>query len=354
MFRIDGLTGEQIWPIDQPLRVSRFGAGNINDTFKLKGNAASYILQRVNPKVFHIDSLVANYDQLIPAIRAYQRAQKVKLTPSFQDTLFGKIHYKDKEGAAWRLVEFVEGAKTYATSREKGLSLQAATSIGGFQRFLNRLEPSSFLYPIHQFHALDHRRSVFQKTKTTAPAHLLNQAIPEIQALESQWSLIDELNSLFSKPYGRLAHNDAKLENILFGKQQTFVIDLDTVMPGHLAFDYGDLVRTLVCAVKEDEKDLSRISVRLDHFEALTKGYVQALKGSITVEEKESLLMGALYILLEQAIRFLTDFLAGDVYYKTTYPTQNLVRARNQFTFFRQLQQYQIQLEKIVTRYSQF
>ncbi len=147
----------------------------------------------------------------------------------------------------------------------------------------------------------------------------------------------------------KVTHNDTKLDNILFSADgNTYVIDLDTVMPSTVLFDYGDMVRTFTSPAAEDEKDISKVSLRVEHFEALTKGYLDGLQGDLQDIEKENLLLGAKTIIYEQVLRFLTDYLQNNPYYKVKYPEHNLVRTRTQIKILDSILRKNEELARII------
>ncbi len=150
----------------------------------------------------------------------------------------------------------------------------------------------------------------------------------------------------------RVNHNDTKLNNIILDGAKWMVIDLDTVMKGYVMFDFGDMVRTFTSPAFEDEKDLSKTEFRFAHFEALTKGYLKPLNQALTETEKESLLDGAFYIIYEQVLRFLTDFLKANVYYKVAYPDHNLVRTRTQLKLLKSIIEKESELRTIIEKYT--
>jgi Ser/Thr protein kinase RdoA (MazF antagonist) len=317
-----------------------FGDGHINDTFLVKSPQGSFILQRVNPNVFHTPTLVRNLDVLFNALRQYEKNTGQKLTPALFKNKEDRYHTLDEEGAAWRLMEFFPGCQTYTLSPGTDISYRAARAMGAFQLFLNTLPAQAFGETIPNFHNTHGRLETFRETLKSAPAHLKEEAKEEIAFCLDNQNIASEIKALLDSgeiPV-RVTHNDTKLENILFTSDgQALIIDLDTIMPGTVLFDYGDMVRSFTSPAKEDEPDLSKVTFRTDHFEALTRGYLEPLKDVLTQTEKSHLLLGAKAIIYEQTLRFLNDFLQGDVYYKTAYPGHNLVRTRTQIKLLQEI-----------------
>lgn len=328
-----------------------FGNGHINDTFLVVTPQRKFVLQRVNRKIFNTSVLVQNLSLLFEALPDYEKRNGIKLTPSFIKNRFGRFHTLDKEGAAWRLMEYFPGCRTYSISPDRKISFEAAQTTGVFQLFLNTLPVKKFGETIPRFHHPAGRLKVFLNTLDSAPLTLKKQAEPEIQFVLDQKNTALEWEKLVTseKIPLRITHNDTKLENILFlpGKK-ALLIDLDTVMPGYIPFDFGDMVRTFCTAVCEDEKEPGRKIFRKEHFETLTRGYLAPLRNILTKEEKQSLLLGAKTIIYEQTLRFLNDFLAGNIYYKTAYPEHNLIRTRIQMKLLKEILLHDEALEEII------
>jgi len=324
-----------------------FGNGHINDTYLVTSPQGSFILQRVNPKVFDTPVLVKNLSRLFLALQAYEKSTGRKLTPALLKNNDGDFHTLDTEGAAWRLMEYFPGCRSYALSPDTDISYRAARAVGHFQLFLNTLPPDEFGETIPSFHNTPGRLEMFLQTLASTPPALKKQAQEEIAFCLDNQSIAREMKTLLNSgglPV-RVTHNDAKLENVLFTADgNALIIDLDTIMPGTVLFDYGDLVRSFTSPAKEDEPDISKVKFRIPHFEALTKGYLEPLKNTLTAVEKRSLLLGAKAIIYEQTLRFLNDFLLGNVYYKTAYPEHNLIRTRTQIKLLNDILNHENQL----------
>jgi len=322
----------QFFRPDEVLEVKAFGTGHINDTYLVTVAGGSYILQKVNKAVFDTQALVHNYSLLNRSVDAYQREKGVPLTPRMLKTLEGQYHFIDKEGAAWRKVEFLSGSKSYDITKDTNISFAAAEAFGKFQLFLNTLDTGSFKDTIPQFHHPANRMKQYELSLINASADLLQKAAPEIEQVRKLRPVEMEITRLLNseKLPKRLSHYDTKLNNVIFHEGRPYVIDLDTVMQGTILFDFGDMVRTFTSPAAEDEPEIEKTIFRMDHFEALTKGYLGVLSSNLTTIEKQNLLLGAKAIIYEQILRFLADYLNGDVYYKTAYPEHNLVRSRTQ------------------------
>jgi hypothetical protein len=330
-----------------------YGNGHINETFLIKSTAGSFILQKVNPKVFLTDILVTNAEKLIPALEKYQQVHQCKLTPSFFKNNKGTYHSLDEQGAAWRLIEFIAGCKSYSMTTKTQHSYRGAQSLGQFQLFLNTLEIDQFGETIPHFHHPAARLQTFLEVLENTSGALKSQSKAEIAFVQKHQSIADEMEQLSTQGVipRRITHNDPKLENILFTPDgQRLVIDLDTVMPSTILFDFGDMVRTFTPGAAEDDPHPDKAGLRIDHFEALTKGYLEQLKNALSPVEKAHLLMGAKAIIYEQSIRFLTDFLIGNTYYKVSYPEHNLVRTRTQIKLLSDILKHETRLNTIIQK----
>jgi len=328
-----------------------FGDGHINDTFLVESGEGKFVLQRVNNKIFNTAVLIRNLSFLFKALIDYEKKSGKKLTPAVLKNNNGEFHTLDKDGAAWRLMEFFPGCNTYTISPDEEISYRAARAVGEFQLFLNTLPAKNFRETITGFHNTPGRLKTFLETVSSAPATLKKQAATEICFVEENQNIAQKLKYLpdtDTLPI-RVTHNDTKLDNILFtGDGRTLIIDLDTIMPGYVMYDFGDMVRTFTSPAKEDEQDASKPRLRIKHFEALTKGYLKPLKSVLTQVEKQYLLPGAKTIIYEQTLRFLNDFLLGNVYYKTAYPEHNLVRARTQIRLLQDIVNREDELSELI------
>ncbi len=325
-----------------------FGGGHINDTFLVTTTDARYILQRVNKNVFRTEALVHNYNVFLKHLDNYQQQANVKLTPAILKNTSGNYHIVDEEGYAWRLAEFIDGTLSYQISPKPEISLQAAKAMGKFQLFLNTLPAVDFDFTIINYHNPANRLQAFKDAVAKAPENLLKKAEAEIEFSIKHQHIVNDYDAVADKLPQRVTHNDTKLDNMLFYGDDVLVIDLDTVMPSTVLFDYGDMVRTFTSPAAEDEKDESKTTFRLDHFEALTRGYLEGLKGSLQPVEKNNLLLGARAIIYEQTLRFLTDYLLGNPYYKVKYPEHNLVRTKTQVALLSAIEQNKNRLQEFI------
>ncbi|HNX53794.1 MAG TPA: aminoglycoside phosphotransferase family protein [Pontiellaceae bacterium] len=326
------------------LRGERYGSGHINDTYKVtcKENSREvhYILQRVNHTVFKdVPELMKNIGQVTRHQRKkFEEAGTQELARrvlTLIPAVDGKDYCRDSKGNFWRTYVFIEGAVGIDVVENTKQAFEAAKAFGAFQGQLADL-PGRLTETIPEFH---HTRSRFNVLKAAISADVCGRAAnikKEIEFAVSREALVDVIIDRMASGEipERVTHNDTKLNNVLIdtvtGKGMC-VIDLDTVMPGSILYDFGDMVRTTTTTAAEDERDLSRVELDLDYFEALVKGYLETASGFLVPKERELLPFSGKLITFEIGLRFLTDYLQGDVYFKTHREGQNLDRCRKQF-----------------------
>ena len=349
-----------LFAIDQvPPHYRPFGSGHIHDTWVLgNGQQDLYILQKVNTRVFpDPEAIAAN-------IRLVSRHIEGKLTQenvSDPGRYFlaiiplknGDSGFWDEEGAFWRMFPFIEHTFTVDRAETTQQAYEAARAFGKFQFWLDDMEVGKLNTIIPDFHNIQKRYQTFKKAVEADVAGRKKHLQAEIEfALQVEY-LGDKIADLLAnqKLPLRVTHNDTKINNALLDEQTgkgLCVIDLDTLMPGTALYDFGDMIRTFTPSVDEDEKDLSQLSIRMDIFEALARGYLFHTHSILTKPEKQNLVYSGQLLTLIMGIRFLTDYLMGDVYYKIKYPEHNLVRCRNQFAFLRELLEREEEMERIV------
>lgn len=326
--------------------VPGYGNGHINDTYLVTteqaGNEMSYIFQRINPVVFpKAEAVMNNIALILPTLqaKAKERGQDVKRTTlTLISTSQAKLYYVDDEQAVWRLYEFIANSMSYEVLESKEQFKQVAQAFGQFQTDLAEFDAALLSETIEKFHDTPNRYLQLQAACQANPMQRLQEA--EVQTLlKEALRYKDEAAYLMRELEAKrlplkVTHNDTKLNNVLFdktSKEVLCVVDLDTVMPGLVAFDFGDAIRTGATSALEDEKDLSKVHFLKDMYYAFLEGFLASCSQSLSEEEAVSLVYGALILPLETGVRFLTDYINGDVYFKTAYKEHNLVRAKTQF-----------------------
>ncbi|MFD2255422.1 phosphotransferase enzyme family protein [Luteolibacter algae] len=309
--------------------------GLINATHLLTcAGGERFILQAINPFVFKQPGQVMENIRLVTSHLSGKQGDpgtQLSLIP----TKDGRDWLTTSDGALWRCYPFLENTESYMKINSPELAFRAAAAFGKFQADLVDLDASRLHETIPAFHHTPTYLAKLIKVAKEDPANRLTAARAELDKILANESLAHRLTDA-DLPL-RVTHNDTKISNILFPINPGLapvVIDLDTVMPGLALFDFGDLVRSAAASADEDESDSDKIFLDPALNEALTAGYLSTASSFLTDKEKELLPDSVKVITLELACRFLADYLAGDIYFKTTYPDHNLIRARNQLALF--------------------
>jgi len=318
-----------------------FGAGLINTTWVLKDQQGhiKYILQKINHQVFKHPGDIDHNLRIIGAHLAATHPDYIFTAP--YQAPDGKTLYHSPEGEYYRIFPFVHGSKSLDVVSQPGQAYEASRSFARFSKMLNDLDNSQLRDTLPHFHDLGLRYRQFNEAIQHADGDVLAQATAQIAYLQSHEDYVREWETLkHSKEFPvRVMHHDTKISNILFDKadKALCVIDLDTVMPGYFISDVGDMMRTYLPPVSEEEQDLSAIHVRPEYFKAIVSGYLSGMEGELTNLEQQQFLFAGRFMIYMQALRFLTDFLEGDIYYGARYEGHNLVRARNQIRLLESL-----------------
>ena len=327
------------------------GSGHINDTFAVRfddgGNRVRYVLQRVNHEVFKdVPAVMENVDRATRHITASLEQQGLSDRPRRVMALIpartGSTYHVDPGGNYWRAFPFIEGATSYDVLTSHGQAYEVARAFGTFQTMLADLPEPPLHETIPKFHDGPARFRAFLNALERDPLNRAADAGPEIAFLVDNASAFDRLPALVSSgalPL-RATHNDCKSNNVLIDDvtgEGICVIDLDTLMPGLVLYDFGDMVRTSTCPVPEDWPVPSDVQMDLERFKYLTHGYLASAGEFLTSAEKEQLVFSGKVITLTIGARFLTDYLQGDTYFKIHRPDHNLDRCRVQFALVRSI-----------------
>lgn len=327
-----------------------FGSGHINDTFKIvtdSDTAEQYLLQRINHHVFrNVDGLMANIEKVCSHLKqklAHLGDKEVlKRTMTLIPTLDGKHYYQDDHGDFWRIFILIPDTRSYDILETTDQAFSGGLAFGQFQKQLSDLDPTTIVEVLPNFHNIEFRMNNLREAIAKDAA----SRVAEVQDLldyiferESKMRTVLELGRADKLPL-RITHNDTKFNNVLLDEndQVQCVIDLDTVMPGYVAYDFGDAIRTIINSAAEDEADVSKIVLNIPLFAAFTAGYLSEAKEFLTKTEAESLIHGVHLLPYMQAVRFLTDYIDGDTYYKIAYPEHNLVRTKAQLKLVQELE----------------
>ncbi|MBI1226142.1 MAG: phosphotransferase [Bacteroidetes bacterium] len=330
----------QFFDYQQLISLDAFGTGHINDTYRLEiveaDKPQTWLLQRLNHHVFRQPEAVMQNIHLVAQHLTSLPYELKILAP--RPTSSGHWLHQDDTGNYWRVFPFFENTKTYERVETPTQAHEAARAFGAFAKALNRLDTSQLQVTIPHFHDGEKRLADFHAAIKNAIPERLTEAQQEVDIILHHQLIFKKIADL-NLPK-RAIHHDTKINNLLFDEKTdkaVCVIDLDTVMPGIILSDFGDLVRTATNLADEDESDLSKIQFRKKIYDALVEGFLSEMGELITPEENTVLPLAGPWLTLMQAIRFIGDFLLGDVYYKVKYPQHNLVRGRNQLALFEQM-----------------
>ena len=324
--------------------VSLYGNGHINDTYAVtcsgREGRVRYIMQRLNAVVFpDREGLMRNMIAVTRFLRETvlrdggdPDRECLRLIP----TKDGKAYYTSPEGEVWRATQFIENTDAYLVADNAEMFRDAGRAFGKFVARLEKFDADSLFEVIPDFHNTVKRYEAFERALERDVCARAADAAAEIAFVKERRQgcalLVDALKG--GEIPLRVTHNDTKLNNVLIDvdtKRAVCVIDLDTVMPGTMLYDFGDGVRAGCSTAREDEPDLAKVDFDMTLFEAFASGFLNGMEGSVTARERELMPAAARLMTFECGMRFLTDYLSGDTYFKTAYPEHNLVRARTQF-----------------------
>ncbi len=342
-----------------------WGSGHINDTYRMKikqgGRDVYYIVQRINHKVFpHVPEMMDNIERVTKHLR--KKIEAIPGSDYSREALClvyardNKPYYLDPDGNYWRAYVFVEHATTIDYVSSPRQAYEAAKAFGRFQGMLRDLPGEPLFEVIPGFH---HTPKRFERFLEVLEADALGRAasaraeIDFVLARRDKTSVIVDLLDSGRLP-SSVTHNDTKINNVMMNDSDgkgICVIDLDTVMPGSILYDFGDEVRTSTVNAAEDEKDLSKVRFSLEYFSELVRGYLESAGDFLTSDEINLLAFSGRLITFEIGLRFLTDYLEGDVYFKVHRDGHNLDRCRTQFEMVRQMEELSDEMEAIVAKH---
>lgn len=307
-----------------------WGEGHINRTMLVYAGGKKYILQRINTDVFPSpDDVMSNICNVTNFLES-KGCETMKVIP----TVDGNMYLRHDTGC-YRMYNFIENTVTYQNSPDKETLYYAGAAFGEFQNQLSDFDTSLLKEIIPHFHDTPKRYGNFLKAQSENASGRLDLCAAEAEFINERANTYSRITDALSDgtiPV-RTTHNDTKLNNILMDrdtKKARAVIDLDTVMPGSMLYDFGDAIRFGASTAAEDEPDTDKVHFDIESFEAYTRGYLSSLKESITESELKLMPYSAYLMTMECGMRFLTDFIDGDVYFATQYPEHNLVRCRTQ------------------------
>lgn len=337
-----------------------FGSGHIHDTFLIRTveeDADDYLLQRINHYVFkNVDHLMSNIERVTKHIQkklsliSGSKAARECLT--FIPAKDEKYYYQDSSGNYWRVCIFIDHSFSYDVVESPEKAYAGGRAFGKFLSFLADLSPDSLYETIPDFHNVEYRLDKFHQAVKKDTVQRIRDAPQEIEfvaAREEEMKCIIRLGREGEIPK-RVTHNDTKFNNILFDDagHVLCVTDLDTVMPGYIHYDFGDAIRTTTNTGAEDEQDLSKVSMDIQLFEAFSRGFLEETRAFLTKTEIEYLAFSGKLLAFTIGLRFLTDFIDGDKYFKIHRPGHNLQRARAQFKLLQSMEEQYEAMKAII------
>ncbi|MBQ4119107.1 MAG: aminoglycoside phosphotransferase family protein [Clostridia bacterium] len=340
--------------IGEVKNIKPWGNGHINDTFLLSTANKKYILQRINHSVFRQPyKMMDNIDKVTSHIIKKSTNDTERATLTVVKTNKGELLFKDSTQSYWRMYKFLEDTVSRDRVENANDFYICAKAFGHFQNCLSDFPAEELYEVIKDFHNTPKRFENFAlavEKNAVGRAALVKDEIEFVSSRREFCSILENARLNGSLPT-RVTHNDTKLNNILFDANDghaVAVIDLDTVMPGYSVNDFGDSIRFGANTAAEDETDLAKVSLDLELFTAFAKGFIEGCEGKLTDTEISLLPIGAMMMTLECGMRFLTDYLDGDVYFKIHRDGHNLDRARNQFALFADMEKKREKMDAII------
>ncbi len=342
------------------LSAGTFGSGHIHNTYLVRTGETKckdYILQKINNAVFKdVEAVQSNILKVTSHIKNklgnLPDANADRETLQLIQTNDKKPFYKNADNEYWRLFEFINNTYTYDKPESSRQAYECGKAFGKFQQLLSDMDGKTLKVTIPDFHNLEKRLADFYSLVKQDRLKLAKGLIPEIETVDKfKNEMLDlQMLAMQNKLPLRITHNDTKLNNVLFDEsgKAICVVDLDTVMPGYIYSDFGDSIRTITNAAEEDEKDLSKVKFILEYYISYSKGFLENTRSVLTALELEKLHLSGMFMTYMQGLRFLSDYIDGNRYYKTEYPEHNLVRSRNQFRLLEEMSGHSEQMISII------
>jgi Ser/Thr protein kinase RdoA (MazF antagonist) len=349
-FKLDGKIAE----------ISGFGSGHIHQTYRVKTESArddDYIIQLINTNVFrNPDAVMQNLalvtSHILGKLRTDDEADLKRRVLQPVQTVDGNLKYVDPENQVWRCFIFIADHRSFDRAINEHQVFEGGKAYGTFLSYLADLPVSKIQDTIPDFHNLDWRLKQFDDALSNGVQSRIKETQSEINILKArqdEMRIIRQLGSEGRIPL-RIVHHDTKINNVLYSTDESAlcVIDLDTVMPGYVHDDFGDAIRTFTNTGEEDDADLNNVSMNIRYFKAFAEGFLGSAGSMLNKTEKEYLALSARVMTYMQTLRFLTDYLNGDTYYRIHHPTHNLQRARAQMQLLLSMEEQYGEMRRII------
>ena len=333
------------------VEIERINNGLINSTWLIKDSRNHFILQKVNNSIFKNPEAIASNVRLIADYLRQHDPSYLFVSPL--KTRRDEEMLEIPGYGYFRLSPFIKNSHTINTVEEPQQAFEAAKKFGEFTKLLAGFPVEKLQITLPDFHNLSLRYQQFCEALKRGNTARLNESKELIQFIESHKNIVDTYENILHNPAFKLrvTHHDTKISNVLFNEENKglCVIDLDTVMPGYFISDVGDMMRTYLSPVNEEEKDFSKIEIREEYFKSIWDGYISQMKDELNEEEKRHFIYGGKFMIYMQALRFLTDHLENDIYYGAKYEDQNYVRTGNQVILLKHLIENEEQLQAFIS-----
>lgn len=326
--------------------VKPFGTGLINHTWLVNAGDNNFILQRINHNIFKAPELIAENLRMIGNYLSLHHPSYLFVMPVKTMADEDMLHLPGS--GYYRSFNFVKGSHSIDVVNSAGQAFEAAAQFGRFTKLLADFPARTLNTTLPDFHNLSLRYAQFEDALLNGDAERIAEAEQLIEYLQQQKNIAHTFEEICNSGEfkQRVTHHDTKISNVLFDQQDKglCVIDLDTVMPGYFISDVGDMMRTYLSPVNEEEKDLDKIHIRTDYFKAIKAGYLSEMDGELTDTEKKYFVYAGKFMIYMQALRFVTDHLNNDKYYGAAYDGHNFVRANNQAVLLQKLVEKEVEL----------
>lgn len=339
------LQAARVFGINHPT-IEVLHSGLIHNTYKIQEGKRAIVLQHINTLVFtEPEKIIRNYQKVFDHLTQKYKLKIPAPVPSIQDDFL----WKDTAGQFWRATEFIPDSYVETSSISVSQTFKAAKCFGEFAHAVSELAPNSLEIVIPGFHDLGWRFEQFQQALQYVESARQKKATHLIEEVQHRKRLVDFYNDLKhnSEFKVRIMHHDCKISNILFHQETQnpiCPIDLDTVMPGYYFSDIGDLIRSLAGTIEESSTAVQLLTLRKPYYDAIITGYCEGMGNTFTPSELKFIHHAGLLMIYMQVLRFLTDYLSGDIYYKVSYPEQNFDRSENQFKLLTKLEGFLVEL----------
>ena len=332
--------------------IQLFGSGHIHDTYRVETNGnIDYILQKINVNIFKdVPLMQANIERVVNHLKKNNNAKRqiLQMLPARN----GLSYLRDEDGVYWRMFVFLPGTKTYDRVSSPEIAFEAGKAFGDFQFLLNDFNPAALAETLPRFHDIYYRLELFEEAVAKDPVNRVQELSDEIEFIRARaerMKLIFDLGQKGKIPV-RVTHNDTKINNVLFDEQgkAVCVIDLDTVMPGYIHYDFGDAIRTGAASADEDEKDVAKMFIDMKLFEAYIRGFLGQVHNMLNETEKETLAFAPQLMTFIIGLRFLPDYIDGDIYFKIKNRDHNLIRWKTQKKLLTSMEEHEEEMYAIV------